>query len=30
MVSEVNFLSLFSGSVLNIENADEISSPATQ
>lgn len=30
MVSEINFLSFFSGSVFNIECADEISSPATQ
>lgn len=30
MVSEVDFLSLFPGSVFNIENADEVSSPTTQ
>lgn len=29
MVPEINLLSFFPGSVLHIENADDISSPAT-
>lgn len=29
MVSEINFLPFFSGSVLHIESADKISCPAT-
>ena len=30
MVPEIKFLSLFSGSVFNVECANEVSSPATQ
>ena len=30
VVSEINFFSLFSGSVFNIKYANEVSSPATQ
>lgn len=29
MVSEINFFSFFSGSVLNIENADKIGCPTS-
>lgn len=30
MVSEINFLTFFSGSVFNVEDANEVSSPASQ
>ena len=30
MVSEINFLPLFSGSVFDVENANKVSSPAAQ